>query len=125
MSEYEGKHDNETPAPKAPGGAKPSFDPELEDKLREGGPEAANANGGDYLDEKAEVMSTEGMLNRFKAMSEVDNPGMAVLVTEVQELKAYSHRIGTLMTAALPMLTACAICAIILTSRILAEGDSK
>lgn len=115
----------ETPAPKAPGGASPSFDPDLENKLREGGAEAANSNGSDYLDDKSEVMTTEGLLNRFKAMSEVDNPGMAILVTEVQELKAYSHRIGTLMTAALPMLTACAICAIILTSRTLSEGASE
>jgi hypothetical protein len=118
-------NDQETPAPETPSGAAPSFDPEIADKLHEGGAEALNGNGAEYLQEKGDVMSPEALLNRFKQMSEVDNPGMAVLVTEVQELKAYSHRIGTLMTAALPMLTACAICAIILTSRILAEGDSE
>lgn len=110
--------DGETPSPEVPSGASPSLDPKLEESLANGG---GNANGAEYLDEKGDVMNTEGLLNRFKELSEVDNPGMAVLVTELQELRAYSHRIGVIATAALPMLTACALCAIILTSRILAK----
>src|SRR4029077_10689043 len=118
-------NDQETPAPATPSGAHPSFDPELEAKIREGGPEAGNANGQSYLEEKGDVMSPEALLNRFKELSEVDNPGMAILVTEVQELKAYSHRIGVILSAALPLVTVIAICAVVITSRLVAEGDSQ
>jgi hypothetical protein len=118
-------NDQETPGPEVPNGASPSLDPEIAKRLSEEGAEALGASGPEYIEEKGDVMNPEALLNRFKELSEVDNPGMAILVTEVQELKAYSHRIGVIVSAALPMITACAICAIILTSRILAEGDSK
>jgi hypothetical protein len=113
--------DGQTPMPETPKGATPSVDPKLAEKIANG--DLPNQDAEQYLDDKSQMMSPEGLIGAYRALSETDNPGMAILVTELQELKATTQKLGVLISAGLPMLTCCAICAIVFTSRFLAKEN--
>jgi hypothetical protein len=115
-------NDETTPMPEAPKGAAPSFDPKLAEKLANGDI-PPNQDSEQYLADKGEVMSPEGLISAFRSLSETDNPGMAILVTELQELKSTTQKQAVLISAVLPMVTACALCAVIITSRFLAKEN--
>lgn len=93
----------ETPAPQAPGPAKPALD------TGKVNPQS-QPNGAEYLDEKGDMMHPEGLLNRFKELSESGDPVNAILITEVQEVKEYLQTLTMAATISVGLLAVIAVC---------------
>lgn len=87
MSDEHPINADETPIPEAPKGASFSI---KSDAIKNPGP---NQNGEAYLGDKAEL-TPEGMISAFREMRETDDPVNAILVTEIQEVKAYVKRVA-------------------------------
>lgn len=89
----------------APKGAQFSLDPEKVNPDSQ-----PRQDGAEYLEEKGGVMSPEGLLERFREISENTDPVHAILVTEVQEVKALAERLNITVAIALPILIISAGC---------------
>lgn len=97
-------NDEATPAPQAPGPANPSLDTE---KVN---PASQQHMGQEYLDQKSMTMSPEGLLSRFKELSESNDPVNAILITEVQEMKEYLQSMTMAATISVGLLAVIAVC---------------
>lgn len=102
--------DKETSVPQAPGPANPSLD------RKKVNPESQH-HGAEYLEDKSSVMNPEALLNRFKELSETDDPTNAILVTEVQEVKEYLDSLNKAATITMAVVIACAIACVVIVNR--------
>lgn len=90
--QWKGKDMSEQTGPpqgNAPGPAQSSLDPELQKKV-EAGTAVPDQNSQEYLDAKSRL-TPQGIIDALRNKNkdvELDNPTIAILVTELHELKA-------------------------------------